>query len=564
MRTILAVLMGVVLVGNASAQMPTEVLLLVNKNSQASLKVANVYAQARRIPRNNVVYLDVPEKIYGGPATLTPEQFTELIWEPANAAAKERGVDEQILAWIYSVDFPIRVKTTDYDRQQMSVGGLTFLRNKVPDLKMVEDGKYLSKIFAGPNAELKKGIPTFSFGARRDGVSENIPLAEEFESLKKGLGDEMPLPNMMLGYVGEKGNDVDTVLKTIALGASSDHRGLHSGVYFVKSDDVRSTCREWQFESTVATLKTRRISASITNKIPESARNVMGILMGAETVDPSKIDSFAPGAMAEHLTSWSAEFQKPQTKLTAWLKAGATGTAGSVVEPYSNFNKFPSARFFEHYSAGCTMMESFYQSIASPLQILLLGDPLARPYCSFFEASIIGLDELSSSFTYMAKVQDDLRGANLLYAFYVDGKEVRPFSDDISFKLRADTLSDGYHQMQLVVCAPGTVRIATLATKDFVVNCKSRSISFNPEIKKIDKRKHAIKVKLEGDEVPEKVKLVQGNLVLDEKAYEEEMALTLDESLVGEGPCSIQAVAVYEDGMQVRSAPLMVSIKFAE
>ena len=133
--------------GAAQAQMAHEVLLLVNKNSQPSLLVANTFAQVRQIPKMNIVYLDVPESAYGGAATVTPDEFTKLIWEPANAAAKERGIDGGILAWVYSVDFPIRVKTDPSDRKQMSVGGLTFMRNQMPGLSLVEDGKYLSRVF---------------------------------------------------------------------------------------------------------------------------------------------------------------------------------------------------------------------------------------------------------------------------------------------------------------------------------------------------------------------------------------------------------------------------------
>jgi hypothetical protein len=70
------------LAASVSAQMPNEVLLLVNKQSQASLKVANVYAQTRKIPLRNMVWLDVPKSVYEGTATITPEQFTQLIWEP--------------------------------------------------------------------------------------------------------------------------------------------------------------------------------------------------------------------------------------------------------------------------------------------------------------------------------------------------------------------------------------------------------------------------------------------------------------------------------------------------
>ncbi|MCK4563238.1 MAG: hypothetical protein KAU94_01030, partial [Verrucomicrobia bacterium] len=117
MSRILKGLYFVFMAATVQAQMPHEVLLLVNKNSQPSLLAANTFAAVRQVPKKNVVHLDIPESAYGGTATVTPEEFTKLIWEPANAAARQRGIDGQIMAWVYSVDFPIRVKTDENDRK---------------------------------------------------------------------------------------------------------------------------------------------------------------------------------------------------------------------------------------------------------------------------------------------------------------------------------------------------------------------------------------------------------------------------------------------------------------
>ena len=319
-------LIVLLLAGSASAQMPHEVLVLVNKQSQASKLAANTFVALRHIPKRNLVYLDIPESAYGGTATISPEEFSTLIWEPANAAAKAQGVDQQIIAWVYSVDFPIRVTTDSNDRKQMSVCGMTFMRNKVPGLSLVEEGKYLSKLFAGPNERLKLNLNTMSFGMQKRGLGSDAAVPPEAAYLQRGLGDRMPLPNMMLGYIGENGTDLQTVLDCLNRGVRADFRGSRSGINFVMSDDVRSKCREWQFYPAVNELQQRGITASVTTNFPAGQKNVMGILMGGETVDPSLVGSFAPGAMAEHLTSWSAEFQKPQTKMTEWLKAGATAS----------------------------------------------------------------------------------------------------------------------------------------------------------------------------------------------------------------------------------------------
>jgi hypothetical protein len=562
-RRIACSIATLLLAGSCYGQMPHEVLLLVNKQSQDSLKVANTYLALREIPRRNVVYLDIPESAYGGNATITPKQFADLIWDPANAVAQKRGIDGQILAWVYSVDFPIRVKTDSSDRRQMSVGGMTFMRNQMPGLDLVEEGKYLSKLFAGPNERIKLNLNAMSLGMQKRGLGLDAAVPPEAAWLQRGLGERMPLPSMMLGYTGEKGNEVQTVIDCLARGRKSDFRGVRGGIHFVMSDDVRSKCREYQFYPVVNELKTKGVTASVTTNFPAGDENVMGILMGAETVDPSQIKSFWPGAMAEHLTSWSAEFQKPQSKLTDWIAAGASGSAGAVVEPYSNPNKFPSARFFVHYVSGCSMLESFYQSIASPMQCLLLGDPLAKPYAVPLAVNVLGADTMKNDFTYLATASCQVPNVQFLYSFLLDGKEIREVSEDNSVQLRLLKLSDGYHELRAVARIKHLVEFSASSDKAIMVNRMGRSIKILPQINRLAKHEHGIKVQVGGAQMPKKVRLVSGELVLDERIYNSEAELVLDERMIGEGPTRVRAVAIYEDGMEVSSQPASFGISFA-
>ncbi|MBN2162071.1 MAG: TIGR03790 family protein [Pontiellaceae bacterium] len=550
---------------SAWSQQSHEVLLLANKQSLDSLKVANAYAVARQIPPQNLVYLDIPEEVYGGRATMTPEQFTQLIWEPASAAAAQRGIDDHILAWVYSVDFPIRVQTDSYDRKQMSVIGLTFMRNRIPGLSLVEEGKYLSKLFAGPNERVKLELSALSFNKYRDGLGEDRDVPAEMSYLRNGLGDEMPLPSMMLGYTGENGNDLQEVLDTINRGVRSDFHGAHTGLYYLMSDDVRSTCREWQFYPAANELKQRGISANVTTNFPAGKERLMGLMMGAESVDTSLIGSFAPGAMAEHLTSWGAEFQKPQTKITDWIKAGATATAGTVVEPYSNPNKFPSARFFVHYIGGCSVMESFYQSIACPLQVLLLGDPLARPYAPMIVVRLLGADKIKDDFTFAAMANSKLANVEYMYTFLMDGKIIHAASSDSTVWVPIFSLSDGYHELRVFVSPKHDVEFGASATKGIMVDTMDRSIEIDPaSIKKTGKYTHELGVRIGGIQTPRSVRLIKGGEILDEQDYSNELLLTLDEQLLGEGRSAVQVVGVYSDGMKVASEPLALTVTFAQ
>ncbi|HPR83671.1 MAG TPA: TIGR03790 family protein, partial [Pontiellaceae bacterium] len=355
-------LITVLLAVAVQAQMPHRVAVLVNENSQNSKKAANVFAALHGVPGGNLIYLNLPESIVKGRAECTPEEFAQYIYDPAQKIIGERGLTNQVLAWVYSVDFPIRIVTSPNDRQQMSLIGLTFSRGKVPALEMVEKGQFISPLFAGPVNE----------GGPKNGT-------QSFDILSANLKEKMPLPSMMLGYTGENGTDMDTVLRCLQNGILARQSGFKTPVLLVQTDDkARSGPREWQYADVKTELAQRGGSAEIYTNQPPARTNLLGVLTGAENVKPADFGTFAPGAFCEHLTSWSAEFQKPQTKCTEWLKAGATVTAGMVTEPYANWLKFPHARFFVHYASGCSAMESFYQSIASPMQVLLLGDPLSQ------------------------------------------------------------------------------------------------------------------------------------------------------------------------------------------
>jgi hypothetical protein len=82
------------------------------------------------------------------------------------------------------------------------------------------------------------------------------------------------------------------------------------------------------------------------------------------------------------------------------------------------------------------------------------------------------------------------------------------------------------------------------------------------KIEKTGTYAHRIRVASGGLEAPQSVRLVCGLRVLDEKPYGDDVALTLDEQVIGEGPSRIQAVAVYADGMEVASEPLDITIRF--
>lgn len=434
-----AVIVTLSLPWRADALAPHELLVIVNQNEADSVTIAKTYAEQRQIPACNLVMLDMPRWIPDKSHAIKPEDFTRLIWAPVTAAAKARGLEDHILAWIYSTHFPYRIVA----QPSLSVQGLTFLRNRMPNAKAVAEGTYDSPVFAGPDAP-----------------GGNVYGPQTLDSMRELLRDDMPLPAMALGYLGPRGNTKAEILACLKTGLQSDQTHPDRTIYFSTNDDVRSRCRHWQFPGAARGLQRRGIHAVITQAFPEGKTDVLGVMMGSPNVTPATIGRFQPGCMAEHLTSAAAVFDSTsQTKCSAWIRAGATASAGTVCEPMSYWSKFPNARFFNHYAAGCTMLESFYQSIRCPLQIMLLGDPLASPWAPDASLVITGITagETISALREVSLKLDTKSGIHFRhFVFLIDGRIHA--STDATVTLDPVDLEPGAHTLRAVAYRTGFVR----------------------------------------------------------------------------------------------------------
>lgn len=420
---------------SAHALGPQEVAILVNADSEASRSVAKAYVKLRKIPYSNLIPLHFPP--LENPNSLTPDQFTDYIWNPANKIIKQRGLDDHILAWVYSVDTPIRVLTDP----PISIHGATFFRNDFSALTQVTNGTYLSPLFAGPS---RPGDRSYN--------------SQTLNVLRDTLGGDMPLTAMSLGYVGTRGNSMGDVTKTLQSGFESDGTRPTGTVYFITSSDIRSTCRSWQFESVQKELARLGVGAVVSDQFPP-AGTAIGVMMGEAVVQTDQAH-FLPGAMAEHLTSAAAIFESPdQTKLTAWLDAGAVASAGTVTEPLSMWMKFPHARFFVHYASGCTILESFYQSVRSPAQLFMVGDPLAQPWKPVASVRVAGMEKRVKG-TVEWQVSVEGTGLYRLVEYYLDGRRI---GKGAAFTFDSTVYTNGQHQVHVVAYKTGAMRNQAMA-----------------------------------------------------------------------------------------------------
>jgi uncharacterized protein (TIGR03790 family) len=147
--------------------------------------------------------------------------------------------------------------------------------------------------------------------------------------------------------------------------------------------------------------------------------DVLFYFTGLARVGDIETNTYVPGAVADHLTSFGGRLSATSGQMSAvrWLEAGATASFGTVVEPCNYQQKFPRvSTLLDHYYRGETVLESYWKSVQWPGEGVFIGDPLARPWGRAFlnhtlEGTLsIGLTWLEPGKTYHIEVADSLDG----------------------------------------------------------------------------------------------------------------------------------------------------------
>ena len=264
------------------------------------------------------------------------------------------------------------------------------------------------------------------------------------------------LLSTMLGVTAGRGNSVAEVLECLRRAEKADGSAPKGTVYIMKNGDVRSTTREWAFGPLTEALAKLGVAARVEDGVlPMSKKDVAGAVIGIADFNWSESRStILPGAICEHLTSCGGMMgeRDGQTPCTAFIRAGAAGSSGAVTEPYALQAKFPSPFIQWHYARGATLAEAFYQSLEGPYQLLILGDPLCRPWG---EARGVTVEGLSRGALLKGKVQLKPRGGPGIdparaFAFFVDGVRVGGCAKGEAFTLDTERHGDGAHTVSVV------------------------------------------------------------------------------------------------------------------
>lgn len=437
-------LVGTLLVGALTSAAPglgtpESVFLVVNSDSWASKSVANHYIRLRGIPDQNVFHLPWRH----GVEWVDLATFRQELIGPILAEIRSRDLLGQIRYIVYSSDFPFAV---DFSARaapgtpfpQGSLTGMTFLYASLGDPKLG---------FAELDAN------GYALAAAKTGKPLGFERYLETERNSGGTRSPPFYLSFMLGYSAGRGNSLAEIISYLRAAATADASHPQGEFCFMANGDIRSQARSGRFPGVVASLKKLGARAvELPGDVPPGPRDISGAVLGRSDFSWNPSARILPGAICENFTSYGGIMSEnaQQTPLTELLRQGASGSSGTVVEPYAIPLKFPDPAMHIHYRLGATMGEAFYLAVPGPYQLLMVGDPLCRPWGVLPQ---VELRDVQSETPYQEALQvtpqaSAPQGVTIAeMRVYLDGRFLQAIQPGQSFTINPSAHPSGEHRL---------------------------------------------------------------------------------------------------------------------
>jgi len=410
---------------------PENVFVVVNSASADSIAVANAFIAAREIPPINVFMLPWQDSV----ENTTLARFRNELMVPIFKAIDSRRLAAQIDYVAWSSDFPWRIDYKDELPPDL-VNKDTFPSASLTGMTML----FASALSGGP-AWLDPESNDYYRPLGRDGVPATTQGFRSWygwgsDGALLEAGGARYVLSVMLGVTSGRGNTPREVATYLRSAAKADGTRPQGTIYFMTNADVRTTTRSSVFPAMV--------------------------MAGTPDFDwRSSGSTIVPGAICENLTSFGGIFtpSSSQTPLSEFLRFGAAGSSGTVIEPYSIPAKFPHAAIQVHYARGASLGEAFYQAVRSPYQLLVVGDPLCQPWARIPEVEVIDTADsrllqpgmfLSGTIALEPRATVPDGGVADRFELFIDGVRVTECGVGGRLSLDTTSLADGHHDLRVV------------------------------------------------------------------------------------------------------------------
>ncbi|MBA4106281.1 MAG: hypothetical protein C0485_11030 [Pirellula sp.] len=431
---------------------PQNVAVLVNSNDPDSLAVANCFIELRQIPATNVIY--VPWELDARDTTAV--KFRDQLMKPALAELEKRGVLPQIDCLAFSSGFPYLV---DCARLWPSEA---FPKTSRPTTSLTS-AAFLYQFLAEERKEMFLGNVNLYFAPTVNGKTTSRVFSATQGWGPNGAKVDGGLKYYLstaLGVTHGQGNTASEIIASLRRAKSADGARYRGTIYYMANKDVRSQVRQGGYQAAVDELAAVGVKGVVMQgTAPSNKPDVAGLTTGTSHLPLRTSGStLLPGALVDNLTSAGGQMMirpetNPQTRISEFIRLGAAGASGTVVEPFALPAKFPSPALQVHYARGCSLAESFYQAVAAPCHLLVIGDPLCHPWAVTPKVTVTGIvaGAATSGKVVMTPkaTYPDARQAGR-FELFIDGvrtAEAKP-SDPIT--LDTTKLADGWHDVWIV------------------------------------------------------------------------------------------------------------------
>ena len=376
----------------------------------------------------------------------------------------------------------------------------------------------------------------------------------------------------LLAYTGVRGNSIPEIRDYLSSAAASDGKQPEGTVYLLENRNVRSDTRQPLFPTTVAELARRARKAEILGRsdkgqdgiLPRRRDDVIGAVVGTKRFNWEKSQSrFLPGAIAESLTSFGGHFDKAsQTKLTAFLRHGAAGSSGAVAEPFAFQEKFPVPLLHAYYADGCSLAEAYYQSIQMPYQLIIVGDPLARPFAKFAQVDLRTPDP-ARPWTGIVHIEPELKpapGTELeAVELWINGQYSASVAAGEPIVWDSRQVEDGNHELRLVAIQDSPIKTRSVYRTVISVFNDNRRIDVASVSGEVGYNESvAISGYAAGAQV---VEMRRGHqLLASSNSVDGHWRLSVPAKALGMGQVRVYVRAVFPDGQAVRTAQLPIVV----
>jgi uncharacterized protein (TIGR03790 family) len=525
---------------------PCNYLLLYDDKDINSIAVANYYQQLRGIPERNMV-----------PYTFFPTSITSYTRQDL---------------W----NLALHLRQVIQDRGLAGRFNGIAVAGTVPLLGASNQLGFQSGLFFSP------GFTSWGqFSNSYDNLAFALPPGQETREIRddkpyiNGTTTNVYWPVAFVGFTGVNGNTPEEVFKLLDRSKAADGLRPDGVVYWPTNSDIRSVTRAPQINEVQSTWNARGIRYNVyADRLPSGWPNIAGAVVGDVRADVGiNGNNYVPGAWVDHLTSNGGNLNwlhNQQTSASAWLRAGAYGSSGTAAEPGASAYKFPHATIHTHLRAGATMAEAFWQSVRTPVEIVMLGDPLLQAWAHIPQVVITSPangSTLGGMVTITASASTTCPdGLEARYELAIDGHIVRS-NDNISaswtgsgFALDTTTLADGWHDLRVIAYNNNAIHTQGEARRSVFVNNAGQSVTLTgpSSLDYASDNTSAFTVTLTGISAATNVTLQANGRTL---AANVAGIVSLPVSVFGyQGVTRVYAVAWLNNGRQVWSAPHDVNL----